>query len=371
MIVYWSLFIGTILLLWFASKTNVCYTLNTNWNINEQRINKYALFIICIPMIFFLGLRSNVGDTIGYINSFNRVSTEFNLNSLDDRAYGFSILQKFCKAYLFDDASIWLLLIFLISIIPIIIILSKHSPSILISFFVFFASTEFIFLINGSRQFIAVSICFYAFKYLINKNPVKYYAFVLIAMSFHMTAIIMLIAYPIANMKPFKGKIFIFIILAITLTLYSDEFLVFINDNFVGESVYGHYMIGLTETEGVNIFRVLTQWVPVAIAYAYRKKIYEIDDRCTNICVNLSLINAFVFTFASTVGGNLTGRMAEYFTIYNLLLYPILFVRCVSKRTKQWLLPVFAIMYIAFFIFQMEIAWNGLVYESDLLNIYC
>lgn len=370
MLVYYSLFAFTVLATLICTQTPACKTIETSYGTKENRIPFLTLFLVTVPSIFFLGMQDNFADTPGYISFYQELSTEFSLENLKLNSYGFSILQRFCKAYLFENANIWLILMIIISIIPIIINISKHSPNPAISFFLFFASTEFTFLINGARQFIAVCIAFYGLKFLINKQPIRYLLIVLLAMSFHQTALIMLIAYPISVIKPFKKNMILISILALVMAIFSENVLQIADDMFIADSAYGHYMDDIYREAGVNILRTLTHWVPVVLTYIYREKIWQINDRVMNICVNFSLINALIFTFASTIGANLTGRMAEYFTIYNLLLYPMIFKRCASPKTRQWLIPLFVIIYIAFFIYQMHIMW-GTTYRSQLLGIFC
>ena len=126
MIVYWFLFAIT---LFFASF--VRNNKNGNIALCVRGIEKYQftakqIFLILIPMIFFFGLRSKVGDTGGYIYSFENLTTEFSLTGLDDRAYGFYLLQRFCKSFLFEHPNMWLTLLTVISVIPITYILSKY-----------------------------------------------------------------------------------------------------------------------------------------------------------------------------------------------------------------------------------------------------
>ena len=370
MLVYCSLFAFTVLASLICTQTPACKTIETSYGTKENRIPFITLFLVTVPSIFFLGMNDNFADTPGYLSAFRNLTTEFSLENIRIDAYGFAILQRFCKAYLFENANIWLTVMIIISIIPIVINISKHSPNPAVSFFLFFASTEFTFLINGIRQFIAVCIAFYGLKYLINKQPIRYLLIVILAMSFHQTALIMLIAYPISIIKPFKRNIIFISILALAMAVFSENVLQVADDMFIADSAYGHYMDKLFESAGVNVLRTLTHWVPVILTFIYREKIWQINDRTMNICVNFSLINALIFTFASTIGANLTGRMAEYFTIYNLLLYPMIFKRCVAPKTKQWLIPLFVIIYIAFFIYQMVFAW-GTTYRSEILGIFC
>ena len=333
-------------------------------------LSQKQLLLIFIPTIFFLGLRSKVADTAGYYWAFSNLSDKFTILHLDSRAYGYAILQRFCKAYLFSAPEAWLTTLVVISLIPLTYILTKYSIDIRISLFVFFASTEFTFLLNGSRQFVAVCLCFYAFQYIVEEKPVKYYLWVFLAISFHATAIIMLPVYYIVRTRIWSMKMWLIVIVVAIVSIYSEQVFLVFNEKILVDSVYGHYAKDILILPGVKVARVLVHCMPPAISFFMRKKIAQLDIKYVNYCVNLSVLNALIFIFASTIGGNLTGRLAEYFTIYNLLLYPILIWKTFSSRSRKIVILGFVVFFMTFYIYQMEIRWHGLEYISQALGIY-
>lgn len=54
---------------------------------------------------------------------------------------------------------------------------------------------------NGLRQYIAVSICFYAMKYILNKDAKRYFLAVLIAFLFHKSALFFVPVYFLQYLK--------------------------------------------------------------------------------------------------------------------------------------------------------------------------
>ncbi len=367
MIVYYIVLLSTLYLLALDQRLLV----DRDFQIRTERktISFWKLFLILIPLIFIFGMRSAVGDTVGYYSAFKNLTKEFSFSNLDERAVIFSTLQKFCKSYLFESPELWLLTIELLSMIPIIYSLSKYSVNVGISIFVFFASTEFTYLLNGARQFVAVCIMFYAFKFIVEKKPIKYYLCLAIASGFHLTALVMLPAYFFARLKTWRKSMVILLFVLAIACFFSESLFEIIDENILQDSVYAHYSESVTAAAGVNIFRVLVSFVPVALAFIYRKNM-DYDNMVLNACVNLSALNAIAFLFASTMGANLTGRLTEYYNIYNLLLYPYIFENALPIKYKKVIKPLFIIAYLFFFYYQMEIAWGGLPYESNYLNIF-
>lgn len=368
MIVYYLVILTTVLLLIFDQR--VLIERDLQLRTAKKTITFWKLFLILIPLLFVFGVRSGgVGDTEGYYTAFEHLSSNFSLINLDQRAIGFSVLQRFCKSFLFKSPELWLITMELISMIPIIYCISKYSVNVSVSIFVFFASTEFSYLLNGARQFIAVCIMFYAFKFIVEKKPIKYYLCLLIAANFHLTALVMLPAYFFARLKSWKRTMIILLFVLSIACLFSESIFKVFDEAVLQDSVYAHYSWRITTAAGVNIFRVLVSFVPVVLAFLYRKN-FDSNNMIINAAVNLSSLNAIAFLFASTMGANLTGRLTEFYNIYNLILYPYIFEYALPDKDKKIIKPLFILAYLYFFYFQMEITWGGLSYESNFLNIY-
>ena len=84
----------------------------------------------------------------------------------------------------------------------------------------------------------------------------------------------------------------------------------------------------------------------------------------------MSLLGFGVSLFASTSGGDLLGRLAEYYLIYNTLTYPILLKKVISQNVYPIVLTGLLIGYFLFYFYQFVIVWDGLGYESEFLGIF-
>ncbi len=336
----------------------------------NKTITFKRLFLILLPMIFIFGMRSSgFGDTVVYYENFRDLTTQFSAEGLPEKARLFYLFQRFCKSYLFKAPELWMLTMELLAMIPMISCLSRYSVNIGISIFVFFISTEFTFMLNGSRQFIAVCIMFYAFKFILEEKPIKYYLCLLLASQFHITVLVMLPAYFFARLKSWKKPmVFSLFVLAIA-SFFSEGLFSVVDEVVIQNSFYAHYSQDAMALEGVNLFRVLIHFVPVVFAFIYRKET-DYDDLTLSACVNLSALNAMIFLFASTMGGNLSGRFAEYYTIYNLLLYPYIFEKILPSKDRKIIKIIFIFAYFLFFYYQMELTW-GWRYVSEFLGISC
>lgn len=70
----------------------------------------------------------------------------------------------------------------------------------------FFAYTYIFFgSFNTMRQYLAMAIVFFAFRYVIEKKPIRYFIFVAIAAVFHMTAVIAVLIYFYGTKRSWSG----------------------------------------------------------------------------------------------------------------------------------------------------------------------
>lgn len=317
-------------------------------------------------VIFFCGLRSGIADTPAYIQEFNDAVS--NIAQLDIDAIqkdkGYAILEVLFKQFISDDYHWWLLLLACVSGISIMCTLYKYSIDFGMSFFLFIASTQFSWLVNGMRQFTAVCLIFAAITLLLEKKWWQYILIVLLAATIHGTAVIMIPVYFIAQWKTFSLKVIAATAAIAAAGLNIDRF-EFLFDN----TQYEGYLDNILGTAGMNAIRVLVAAVPVVIAIASNKIIRAEHNRLINICVNMAFFHIAVQFAAVFVGANYIGRIAAYFNIYNLILLPWLIRNCFTRESERIVRLACVVCYCIYFYYQMVITWN-IEYMSDILGLY-
>ena len=84
----------------------------------------------------------------------------------------------------------------------------------------------------------------------------------------------------------------------------------------------------------------------------------------------MSLIASGLYIISKVASsGVLLGRLPIYCSLYNLILLPWLLRNIFEKREKDLVYYIMIICYFAFFYYQMVIAWNGMGYASQILNL--
>lgn len=368
MIVFWGILIWTAFVSltwkkWFIVKTGI--------ENGKRYVRPTFLSLFCsyLPLIFLAGMRtSSFGDTTNYVVGFRQLEPTFyamfHMTANDKWFYMLATLIKM----IYPSPNLWFTVMALLQIIFICLVIREYSVMPGVSMFVFIASTEFTYMLNGMRQFLAVTICFAAFKLLEQKKYFWYIIVVVIAAQFHGTAYVMLIALIFAFIKPWSKTMYVvMVVFAVTI--------VFLNPVLEGmqlffeDTKYENQMNDLMAAEGVNILRTLVALVPCGIGFLSRNNKQLWSERKWCLCMNLSLVNAAVWIAAAIVGGNLMGRLAEYFTIYQLLTYPVLFKYSFKGNTRIAVIGLFSAFYVVWFWYQMFVNWDS-HYVSAVLGWY-
>lgn len=316
-----------------------------------------------------IGLRNSVGDTSAYISIYNdlptNISADFFSKYTKDR--GFFVLSTLFKRFVSADFHWWLLVIAIICGIAIVKTLKEYSENFFFSLFLFITMTHYVWMLNGMRQFIAVSIIFLNLKYIKERRFIPYVIFVLLLASIHITALIMIPTYFIGTSKPWGKRFWFFIILMLVVGMSMD----FIAERFsyvLEDSAYEGYLTAAANSTGSNLLRTFAAAAPPILATFCYKYVNNENDPVVNMSVNFSFVSAILYFCSAQSGGILIGRLPIYFDIYNLLLLPWLVEHCFNKSSKKLMYIILAICYLLFFYYKVKIGMN-MGYSSYILGL--
>lgn len=334
----------------------------------ECRANLFVSILTFSIVVWFIGLRSGIADTSAYISMFNSLDpTVQSILSYEGRDSGFFSFSILFKKFISEDFHIWLFIIALISGICIMYSLYKYSPMFELSSFLFIATTNFTWMLNGMRQFIPASILFACIPLIINKKKYIFIVLVILLSTFHLSVIIMIPAYFLVQRR-FTKNIIPLILFFSLFAIFSNK-LIPMMEPLLENTQYAGYTEHIMEFEGSSIIRVLVASVPILIAIIKWKMISNIDNKILNICLNMSIINICMMIVSTSVGGIFIGRLSIYFDLYNLILYPMLLMQFENKKEKRLIYYLCVIFYILYFYYQMVVVWS-MYYISDILNLY-
>ena len=161
-----------------------------------------ALFIFIVIFTLFYGLRYNVGiDYMTYYN--NALHNLWNKPQHGTRELfepAFRSLYAFAAFFDLPANTIFLLGGFLIYLF-IFLGIKNYSCSISLSLFIFAGTGLYFFSFNEFRQFIAVSIVFWGYKFCVDRKFIKWIFIVCFSMLFHKSAFVVFPMYFLVKLK--------------------------------------------------------------------------------------------------------------------------------------------------------------------------
>lgn len=324
-----------------------------------QRCTPLFAILVFLPIILMTVWGPPRSDTFLYLSVFETLPSSLKEGwreaILSDRP-GFVMLGVIVK-HLFgsDNTTAYRLVIALIHSLPIIAINRKYSDDYPLTIYLFVASSMHLaWMMNGLRQFIAVTIIFMTTPWMVEKKYTQVILVILFAATFHNTALFMIPVVFIVQGEIWNWKTIIFSAIAVMAALLFfrnaslfDEF-----SNSLGYSVEWARNSG---DDGVNPLRVLVNAVPMVLSFVSRNKLRDENVKIINICVNMSVITTGVYLIGMVTSGIMVGRMPIYTSMYNLILLPHVIDLYFEGNDSMVFKLITVVLYFAYFYIQRGI----------------
>ena len=258
-------------------------------------------YIICSGIGLFVvsACRYAVGyDYILYANWFNslRLMSDNELMQWS-REKGFALPAKILADAGLEYEVMFALIAF-VTAAGVMLIIHRHSSVPWVSVTAFLMSGLYFNSMNFMRQFIAALFVAFAFKYVARKQFFRYLAFVLLASTFHLSALVLIPCYLIFKLK--LNVPLLVIMLTGTMTAY-----IFVTPvmNFVTGYIYTAYdpMTNVEAMNGLSPVYTIAFALFFALAFILRKMLIA-RNRHTNTLL-ISMYIAVFFCFLGTAHG--------------------------------------------------------------------
>ena len=334
------------LLLWIGIVALVAYTskLKRKVTVLGQKTEQYSLafaIIAFLPVFLFVSIGEIRSDGWAYYGSFIKLSSSVSdvfQNWWSIKGPGYTLIEVLIKDVFGYNFDVYRIIICLIQSIPLVLIFRKYSEDYVMSVFLFIAMGYYSgWMMNGIRQFVAACIIFAATPLLIKRKIIPTLLIILLAMTVHVSAMMMLPIVLVIWFEPWKkGIIVSYVVFVIALFIFVN------NTDMLSEEIK-------SVDNGANVLRIFISAIPCVIAFIGRKKIAADNNPLINICINMSVFTTLIFFVATFTNGIGTGRLPMYTALYNLIFIPYLcksvFNETVSKNIKIF----FIFFYIAYF----------------------
>jgi transmembrane protein EpsG len=274
--------------------------------------------------------------------------------------WGFRLLEIFFKQLISSNYHAWLMFVAIVTGTCIAVTFYKYSHNYFYSVFLFLATTNFTWLMNGIRQFLVVAIIFAATPLIKENKWFKFILIVLLASTIHGTALLMLPVFFFVRSKPWTSRTMLLFVGVLFVLFFTSSFTSILEDVFA-ETKYENIGDKFLTDDGVNPIRVLVFSITTILAFFARNRIPK-DDILINIFVNMSLVTSGLYLIAMATSGILLGRLPMYTQLYQYMLLPYVIDNLFEKRTKNLVYIASIILFLLYF----KIASKGFYYSSDL-----
>ena len=274
---------------------------------DKNTLKKWLTFLAVLPMflLFVLRFKRVGGDTIGYIEFFEKSVRDYSLfdlitTNLFEVEKGYKAYVKLLS-YITDSYTVYFLITGIITFGTLYRFSLKYTKNPFVFFFLFISLGTYSFFITGLRQSLAITICLWAVDFIKDRKPIKFILAVILASLFHKSAVIFFVAYPLSSIKRYDWILFIYLVLTVVLIIGFSFF-----QNVFNELL--GYTYNIEETGNGGIFMLL---VLVLTAYSLYVTYDQKDgNKISKTLVHLSLLTSLFWIL------RLISRTAERVSFY-------------------------------------------------------
>lgn len=301
---------------------------------NRRAINTFFCVYLLLLSLRHLSVGRDLASYSRMFLLFSRLDWS-DVFSVDVEA-GYVLLNRVIAAFTNDFQ--WVIVVTsFFTIIPIWILYNKKVESAYLTISLFIVFPTFVMFFSGLRQSLAIAVGVIAFEMAEKKKPLLFLLFVLIAFSFHRSAAILLIIYPIYNARITKKWLIVAIPCLISIYVWNKPIFTFLqlvlHDYYEGE---------IMET---GAYSMLLLFVLLGL-YSYM-----IPDEREMTAEDIGLRNLLLVAIALQLFApihNLAMRVNYYFIIFIPLLIPK--VASLAPAGKKQVAVLSSYVMVAFFI---------------------
>jgi len=329
-------------------------------------VKRSMAFISFVFLVLQVGLRWETGtDWEPYYYHFISFSGVPSI-ILSDFEYGYGLFEYIVKQ-LSDDYSVFLVLHAVIYYFLVFKGLNRYTSNFYLTLMLFYTLT--IGILGSNRQLLALAICLYSVRFVMEKKPILFFLSVFIATFFHTTALFFAVYYFLN--RDVKPVVFISILvgaIVIGKTPIPSIIVTFFSELIGGNILYKASVYSETSLVKLSIIGLFKRLTFLAIFYYTRNQLKE-KVSYYNIMFNGYFIGIiFYFLFADSLL-ILVNRGSLYFNLMEPLL--IASQMLLLKRNGSNLVGVSILIVVSFvFFFQSISAYSDLFlpYKGIFIN---
>ena len=334
----------------------------------KKNISSNFIYIYLLLLIFFIGFKHDTGgDWIQYLHNYENplIFSLVNLSIRSDYLYNYLAFLFYSFGLNFYFFNLLLAVFFVLCLFY----FCQLFKSISLAFVFSFPIIIMIMGLGFTRQGIAFAFVLIAIISFIKQNKVSFILWMIIAILFHKSSIVMLLFYPLISSKINYFEIFfLFLLLIIIIFLLKSEFLNLYN-NYIGSNLYNNAESGTyLESKGA-IFRVGLNCIAAVIFLFLMNELTENNNE-KKIFFMFSIISfvCLILVFKYSV---FIDRFNYYLTPLQVFVYSRLPFFFNNLRTQEFFKISLSFLHIAILFVWINFAENShawLPYQNILVE---
>ena len=325
----------------------------------EKNKDKIFMFLSCIFIILFIGLRSRYTgspDTRTYATMFEQAQGQNLFNFLNNKEItlrnfifneGLFYFLLWALAQIFNNAQVLIFISSLFITLGVASFIWKNSKSDTLSLLLYICLGLLTFSMNGMRQAIAMTICLLSFEFVKKKNLFKFLLTIFIAFTFHRTAIVFLLVYLLFN---YKSSLFTNILVGVLSVVF------LLNTNRIAETY--DYFTGKDyslspEFESGGFVTVLIYVIIIILSLIYLIVSKKQNKQIVTKLTLLSFVGLILY-ISRYISTQIYERVSYYFFYFPILLLPEL-ESLFDKKNGVIFKYVVAILAIMLFTYRLSV----------------
>lgn len=300
---------------------------------NKKKSIFYFIFSL-LPFALLYILRSrNVGTDYGlysnaYISNYKNKLTNFEKNWL---GVGFKFICSFFGIIFKSNYRIPFAIINIFTLFLFQYSIFKESKKPIFTLALLYTFCFHLQIFNQFRQFLSIAICFWSLKYLKKDNNIKYIISILVAATFHSSALILLIMPLFKKIKIDKKVLILYLMIGLFFTFGFGIIEWLINKTHYSVYIGSKYDIKTVSTKINFVIRSIMMLVCL-IKYKSIMNNNE-DDRNYNYLYHMIILCSLFQILA--IHSYILARLTTYFYMAYIYLIPIVFEEYIADFSKK------------------------------------
>lgn len=350
------------------------YKMQTNGVLKSLNLPNMLLML---PLIGLLGLRTSYNDTWTYITSFQNAAklSEFFTNYKNYNFLSNPLFNLYTSAVrtATDNYHVYLMLAAIFVVILTISFLYRISDCEIYSLVVYTYLTlgTYFFSLAAMKQTIAMAVLCHSVLALQDKKYLRFFILVLIAGLFHTYAWAFFVLLLLTE-KPWGLRTFAVVAVTVFVMLTFNDTISQILQyaDAIGKGASEEMVFS---GEGMNIFRVAVYGIVPVVSFIFRRILEPQMERKHYIMLHMSIVSFMFMLLASIDGANMFGRMARYFEVGTIYMFPWIIRHLFNQRSQAVVISAYVAAFGIFATYQymgFDSAYSGISLLAFLQSLF-